>query len=304
MTAKNRNGLITLVILASPFLIFLGFLLFWDAEPLPPLAPLPNPNGYDDLVKAGEMIKGDVSDYDKADPKKLRGIVLTNADALLLARIALSNQCLIPLQFTEAYQTNHIRDLIALRSLAQALATQGKFAEMEHRYNDAAKSYLDAIHLGNEAGRGGVLIDEMMGIAIGSLGLGQLQSIVDNLDANSCRETVTTLAILDAQRQTWSDVLQQQNAWSRRRFSGLQGRTIRLYDNLVYYRKRQRTFQRAINTIESTQKKEGQLLINLAARAYELEKGKPPTGVADMVPDYLKTAPQDPVTGTNLVYSP
>jgi len=37
MTKKNRNGLITLVILASPFLIFLGFLLFWDTEPLPPV---------------------------------------------------------------------------------------------------------------------------------------------------------------------------------------------------------------------------------------------------------------------------
>jgi hypothetical protein len=304
MTAKTRNGLITLFILASPFLIFLGFLLFWDAEPLPPLAPLPNPNGYDDLVKAGEMIQGGVSDYDKANLERLRGIVLTNAEALSLARSALSHQCLVPLQFNEAYWTNHVQDLIALRSLAQALATEGRFAEMEHRYDGAAKSYLDAIHLGNEAGRGGVLIDEMTGISIQSLGLGQLGKIVDNLDAKSCRETVTTLAILDAQRQSWADVLQQQNAWSRRSFSGLQGRAIRLYGNLVYYRMRQRTYQRAINTMESTQNTEGKLLIDLAARAYELEKGKPPTGVADLVPDYLKAVPQDPFTGTNLVYSP
>ena len=56
--------------------------------------------------------------------------------------------------------------------------------------------------------------------------------------------------------------------------------------------------------MESTQNTEGKLLIDLAARAYELEKGKPPTGVADLVPDYLKAVPQDPFTGTNLVYSP
>ena len=47
-----------------------------------------------------------------------------------------------------------------------------------------------------------------------------------------------------------------------------------------------------------------QLLIDLAARAYELDKGQSPANVADLVPDYLKAIPQDPFTGTNLVYSP
>jgi hypothetical protein len=45
-------------------------------------------------------------------------------------------------------------------------------------------------------------------------------------------------------------------------------------------------------------------LINLAARAYELDKGKPPESLADLVPDYLKAVPQDPFTGTNMIYSP
>ena len=53
MTGKTRNWLITLFILASPF-VLPGSPVFWDAEPLPPVAPLPNPNGYDDLVKAGK----------------------------------------------------------------------------------------------------------------------------------------------------------------------------------------------------------------------------------------------------------
>jgi len=42
-----------------------------------------------------------------------------------------------------------------------------------------------------------------------------------------------------------------------------------------------------------------QLLIDLAARAYELDKGQSPANVADLVPDYLKAIPQDPFTGTN-----
>ena len=46
MTKKTRNWLIALFILAFPFVLFFGFLIFME-EPPPPLAPLPNPNGYE-----------------------------------------------------------------------------------------------------------------------------------------------------------------------------------------------------------------------------------------------------------------
>jgi hypothetical protein len=299
MTKKTRNWLIAIFILVFPFVLFLSSLVFMETEPLPPVAPLPNPNGYDDLVKAGKTIKGDVWDYDKANLEKLRGIVLTNAGALSLARSALSNQCGVTLQFSQAYLTNHLPELIGFRSLAQAFATEGKLAEMDIRFNDAAKSYLDAIHLGVAAGRGGTLIDEMLGIAIESLGLEQLQKIAGNLDGKSCRDTIQTLETLDTQRQSWADVLRQEDAWSRRTF-GLRGQILRW----IYHPVRDRNYQRAIDTIKSTQKKEGQLLIDLAVHAYELDKGHRPTNLADLVPDYLKAVPQDPFTGTNMSYTP
>jgi len=44
------------------------------------------------------------------------------------------------------------------------------------------------------------------------------------------------------------------------------------------------------------------LLLQLAAHAYELEKGKRPKSLADLVPAYLKAISQDPLTGTNMAY--
>lgn len=44
------------------------------------------------------------------------------------------------------------------------------------------------------------------------------------------------------------------------------------------------------------------LAIQFSARAYELDKGKPPTNIADLVPAYLKTVPHDPDTGKEMVY--
>ena len=217
MTKKTRNWLLALCILAFPFVLFVGCLIYME-EPLPPLAPLPSPNGYDDLVKAGKMIKGDVWDYDKANLEKLRGIILTNAEALSLARSALSNQCNVTLQFTKAYMTTHVEDLLAFRGLAQALVCEGRLAEKENRFGDATKSYLDTVHLGNEAGHGGTLGDEMIGIAHESLGLEQLQKIAGQLDAKTCRETAATLETLSSQRQTWNETLRQQNDWSRSEF--------------------------------------------------------------------------------------
>jgi len=46
------------------------------------------------------------------------------------------------------------------------------------------------------------------------------------------------------------------------------------------------------------------LMIDLAGRAYELEQGKPPSNLADLVPAYLPAIPLDPFTGTNLSYFP
>jgi hypothetical protein len=47
-----------------------------------------------------------------------------------------------------------------------------------------------------------------------------------------------------------------------------------------------------------------QLLIALAARAYELENGHRPASFTDLVPDYLKAVPKDPVSGANLILPP
>jgi hypothetical protein len=41
------------------------------------------------------------------------------------------------------------------------------------------------------------------------------------------------------------------------------------------------------------------LLVSVATRAYELEKGQPLKSVSDLVPDFLKTLPQDLSAATN-----
>jgi hypothetical protein len=299
MTKKTRNWLIALSILAFPFVLFFGCLIFME-EPLPPVAPLPNPNGYDDLVKAGQMLAYNTGSYDWKNVDEVQRVVSANAPALVIARTALSNQCQVPVQFTAAFNSNHVNDLAPIKFLGRAFIAEGQLAEMENRPADAAESYLDAIHLANESARGGLLIDQLVGESIEEYATSLLQKLVQNLDAKTCREVAATLENLDAQRPTWNEVMQQERAWSYRTFFGWHQEFSRLID---HYKMKQ-TYEKLDSRLKEKHLATRQLIIDLAVRAYELDNGKPPSSVADLVPDYLKAVPQDPSSGKEMNYLP
>jgi hypothetical protein len=299
MTKKTRNWLLALGILAFPFVLFLGCLIFMEESP-PPLTPLPNPNGYDDFLKASQQLADNTGALDETNAAQLQKIVSADAAAVALARAGLSNQCRVQVQFSESYISNHLDDLAGIKRLARAFVDEGRLSVLEHRSADAAKSYLDTIRLANESSRGGTVIDELVGIAIEEVGTIHLRMLFPQLDANACRKTAAALETLNSQRQTWSEVMQQESTWSHGTFSGLHYDLMRLEAGKspnVAVAACKRKF-------DAQEQKTRQLMIDLAARAYELDKGHPPASTADLVPDYLKAVPQDPVTGTNMVYSP
>jgi len=304
MTDKKRKWLfIFFVLIPAALILTIAIpLIFQMLQPLPPVPPLPNPNGYVDLVKAGEMISADTGKFDQMSPAELRNLVATNAGAVVLAHAGLSNQCRVTTQFTKTYLdlNNHFVELSALKNLAHALMAEGKLAESENHPGDAAKIYLETVHLGNESARGGILIDQLLGTAGEAIGTRALEKISGSLDAKSCRETAATLAALDAQRQTWLEVMQQEQAWSRRTYPGLRDR----FQAMMTANSVKKMFEKAWQKFAEQQLKTRQLMVQLAARAYALDNGKPAASLADLVPDYLKVVPQDPLTGTNIVYSP
>jgi hypothetical protein len=300
MTKKTRNWLIAL--LSIPGVIILavvGLLIFNAARPLPPLQPLPNPNGYDDFVKAGQMVVSNVWNYDKMEEAELRTTVQSNSNALQFARNGLQKECRVTLDYSPTLGT-HFSQLMDMKRLAQALAAEGRLADMENRPGDAVKSYLDAVRLGNKSACGGILIDQLVGIAIKAIGTSHLQKLIDQLDAKSCRETAATLETLDTQGQTWDEVMQQERAWSYRTFTSLRYELVRLTMRNTL----NKNLKIAEEKFKKQEMKTRQLLIDLASHAYELNKGHRPASLADLVPDYLKAIPQDPFTGTNMVYSP
>ncbi len=268
------------------------------SQPRPAPPPLPNPNGYDDFLQASSLISGAVGDYLNSSQEELHVLAHKNEEALKLVKRGLSRECRVPLDYSPT-NSAHIEHLSGFKRLSQAVTATGRLADLENRPADAARAYLTAIQLGTAVSQGGLLIDSLVGIAIESLGATPLQRLVPALDARQCREVIAVIEAGESRREPVEAVLARERVWMDQTY-GLKGRIIRL----VAFHSTRQSEQRATAKVQSHQARMRALMIQLAARAYELEKGEPAKGFADLVPVYLKAIPQDPLTGTNMAYRP
>ena len=258
--------------------------------------PLPKPNGYDDLVQAGRMVADNTSDFSKMSEGDLRALMMKNSEALKLARTGLTHVCQVPLDFS-APNLTYFTNLAVVKRLAQAVTAQGRLAELENRPADAAEAYLTVIRMGCAIGRGGLLIDSLVSIAVEAMGVVNMERLAPKLDAKQCREAAAALESSEGQREPAQNVLSRERIWARRAY-GLKGQISRI----VNFNSIRQTEKGVVSRLTAQQTREQVLLIQLASRAYEQEKGERPKTLGILVPVYLKTIPQNPVTGTNMAY--
>ena len=258
-----------------------------------PATPLPKPNGYDDFLKAGSMLAPDPIGFNDLSTDELRALVARNADALRLTRAGVQRECRVPLDYSMSYASNHISDLDIFKRLVRAIVAEGKLAERENRPKDAAPAYLDAIRLGHECSRGGVIIDMLVGVGGQAFGCRAMRGLLGHLQAQECREAIHQLEGMESKSEPATDIVNHERSWGRRTF-GWRGQLVRL----MTWQSLKQIEQKAIAKLQAQQRASRQQLIDLAVRAYELEKGQSPKNVTDLVPVYLKSVPQDPLTGT------
>jgi len=291
--SRIRLGIILLVL---TYASIAGLLCFLALRPAPVLhsVPLPNPNGYDDFVKAGRVASPSAADFLSMSQNELREFVTQNSEALKLVRSGLAKECRVPIEFSTNYFNLHLPELASIKSLGRILAAEGRLAEMENRPRDAAQSYLDTVRFGQQSARGGFLLDKLVGIALESIGLKPLEKLSQTLDAKQCRQTIQQLEIVEANEEPPQEVFQKEAALTHH--APLSQRLAAL----VAFKSIQSNQQKYQQKISAAEKRRRLLLLDLATRAYQLENGLRPPTVSALVPAYLKSIPQDPATGTNL----
>ena len=294
----RRKFLKAVSVLAGVAIAFALCFVVFNANRPPPAVPLPNPNGYDDFVKAGQLVSGDSGNYNTMTREQLAGLAAQNREALKLVRTGLTQECRVPVDTSPAGATNRLDVDASLKRVGLALCAEGRLAELEGRTNDAVRAYLDCIRYGNESGRGGVIIDRLVGVACEALAAFPLQLMSGSLDAAESRQVAQTLESIDARAEPLADTLAQEDAWSRTHYSGFRDQFAR-----IFMRKQMKqSIDRAAAKVQTITLQRRRMMVAFAARAYELEKGNPAQNIAELVPMYLKAVPKDPVGRTNLVF--
>jgi hypothetical protein len=257
---------------------------------------LPSPNGYNDFVAAGKMVSDDYSSYTEKSQQELKEFLSKNSEAIKLARRGLTRECRVPLVYSFT-DPSFLQNLGKLKAVAFIFTAEGRLAQLENRPADAAESYVSAIRFGLRAGQGGLMIHSLVGVAIEAIGSTPLEKMIPSLDANQCRGVAATLESADAEREPLETMLESERQWSRRAY-GWRSRIM----GLIHFKALQLSKQRFVSKVTSRQIGTRMLMLKLAARAYELEKGERPKSAADLVPGYLKSIPQDPITHRNIVF--
>lgn len=293
-----RRRLIFTIAAAGVFLLVLGGWLLMSIGGKPPV--LPNPNGYDDFLQAGQSIIGSLDGVSELNHDQLRALVATNANALRLARVGLERTCSVPTEAHLANFANVSRDLATLKSVATLLAAEGRLAEMENRPADAARSYVDAIRLGNETSRGGMMIHRLVGIACEGIGNTRLVKLLPHLPCEQLRPLAAELQRIDETSVPWREVLQ-----NERRFARAQAGNFPNPMRLI-----QAWWQTRASVNQSAERHSlaaahlRLLFVEMALRARRCDDGRGPETLAQLAPQDLKTLPLDPFSDSSLIYRP
>ncbi|MEY4387192.1 MAG: hypothetical protein RLY20_2475 [Verrucomicrobiota bacterium] len=263
-------------------------------------SPLPNPNGYDDFLKAAALLNANPPDWqglkDQEQHEALLRLVATNRAALDTLRAGLTKQCRVPAWVVNGTNFPHINDLARLKALAQSLAAASKLSLIEGRTNEAAAFAVDCIRFGNESYRGGVLIDGLVGIAIKSIGLSSLNSAADGMDLESTRKALSALEEVASRSESSDEIAKRERHWAHRGRFGPAGFLTGLLQPFI----NRAALQKGRQKFAKIETDLARMRLRLAGRAFELENGKPPVSSKDLVPQYLKSVPLDPETGKEL----
>jgi len=291
----RRNVLLGFAVL---FLTTLLVVLAITLNRPPAHPPLPNPNGYSDLIKASETVAGDVGNFQTFDRDGLHALVSTNAEPLRVIRLGLTRQCLMPMDSALTNVAGMMSQLADMKRLVQLLAAEGRLLEMDNRAADAANSYTEAIRFGNEMSRGGFLITRLVGIACESIGCHALAMVTPKLNSQEARVVLAELEKVDADHVTWAEVLRNERCFARYQLRN----TLNPIPWVVAWWQSRQAMEKAEAKHRIIIAHERLLAAELALRCYQSEKAAVPAHLNELVTNYLAKVPQDPFTIQPLIY--
>ncbi len=263
-------------------------------------SPVPTPNGYDDFLKAATLLTPNPPDWQSRKGEEqhqvLKRLIATDQAAIEAVKAGLTKECRMTPWEMNPTNSSHLNDLSKTKALAKIFEAASRLALIEGRTNEAAALAIDCIRFGSESVRGGVLIDGLVGIAIRSIGLNSLKVATEGTDLEGSRRALSALDEVASGSESAEEILKRERQWARLGRFGPAGILTQIVQPFLSRQALGSGRQKFIKLETDLQR----MRIHLAARAYQLDHGKPPGAARDLVPQYLKSVPLDPATAREL----
>lgn len=144
----------------------------------------PSPNGFDSVVEAGQKMTPLPMDFDSSqDTVALQTYLNANVDALSLFGQAMDQGCMVRMPDSQTMDQAY-EQLGGTRNASRLMYVKARVAELEGRSVDAADALVKIAVVGRRLANGGLLIHQLMSVAIERQGLEGLMQLAPKLPAD------------------------------------------------------------------------------------------------------------------------
>ncbi len=296
-----RLGLILSTVLISVLII--AALLSKEPPNSLAFAPLPNPNGYTDLLHASRILIGPVPDLANASPSDIQSFTRDNPGALEAVQLGLSRSSRVTIEFSQTYLNGHMNELGGIKRLAQLLVVRAKAAQLEGKTAEAVRFYLDAIRLGQAVSQGGLVIDIMVGQACQGLGMKGLRSLRSALKTAEMTEIIQVLTEIDAKTESSAAIFAREKVFFRRAYGLWQTVGPRIATFIMTKISGKRPMEAtAEDSLLRGRAKFRLFIIELALESFKAQAGHYPDSLAALEPKLSDESHRDPFSGQGMIY--
>jgi hypothetical protein len=270
----RRCATASLVMLLAAFPLFIFWKLLHPSHVPPGL--LPQPNGYDDIVAAGSVVRNNSpildTQLEPTSTAQLASEVAKFSNVFAQIRLGLSRQFQTPVWPTDSRTPllmTTLMDVTSLRSAARALMREAELAQQQGRFADATSISIENMRLGQAVTRGGVLNTYFIGLALEGIGRETLYPAIVHLDASTCKHLNIALQQLERDREPIDDVLHRDRIYDENAYGWFGHLFVLLHDFNGDYGNNHRS--EATSQLPRVQAIDRLLMTELALRAYKLE---------------------------------
>ncbi|MBN1910859.1 MAG: hypothetical protein JW818_14030 [Pirellulales bacterium] len=292
---------VALAVLTAVLVVPPAGLLWTMAAPAPmEEVDLPEPNGYDVLLRVAEDLEGCTIPRDNANPREIQAFSSKYADPLRKAKAALETECQVVVVCTPEYWAiaQHSPSQ-KLRRLARAMEMMGRAKMIEEDPAAAADWYLATLEMGAMLARGGTYWDRHVGSGIEYSAMARLCHDRDELPSSVRRHLIERLIVLARSKDSIDQCLDREKAWQCNALGWKA--SLWLIDEECGGGD-----QEWRETTHAYDKKEAAwysiLITELALVEYYAKHGAYPAELEKLTPDFLDEAPRDPFSQGPLVY--